>query len=581
MKQFFLPLFLLLVIPVTAIAQKPTDINKAVVRLVTFNAAGDTLQSANAYFCSENADIVAPFQAFRGAARAEIVDSKGKRAEVLRIAGASNAFDIVKATTNAETKKLVFLTPSPQPPTTAAEPLHQAFYSTDKKAQPFSVQVLSIHRADGFTYYDLTTPNEEKFVGCPVVNAEGKVVCIMQKSILKEKPLAFGVDARAADSLRISSTSIFNIDLNEILIPQLVPTHSEQEAFSYIYMVLRSKAGAANKLTAIADFQKAFPKNAEIIGEIATYHTGQGEFQRADQVLTEAIDKGLPNAADLCQLRSDLILDKVARAEANAYPAWTLDAALAAARQGASLSNAPKHLLQQGVVLLAMERNREAYELFQKFNATPEANAQSYTHAATALARDKGDTTQVIALLDSAINLAGENAKAALAPLLARAMALAETGEYRRAVLDLAAYEKLATRGTLNDYFYYIRSRFERNTRMYQQALNDLETAITLTRNSESRVNYLIERTQIYLQVGMFEEAGESAKQLLAVEPDNLYGHRFLGISLGEQGQKVQALQSLNRAEQLGDDVAPSLIEKYRKLPEPPAKRSTAPRKRR
>lgn len=580
MKQIFLPLFLLIAAPVSVVAQKLTDVNKAVVRLVTFNTAGDTLQTSNAYFCSANADIVAPFQAFRGAARAEITDSKGKRAEVLRIAGASNAFDIVKATTNAETKKLVFLTTSPQPATAATEVFHQAFYSTEKKSLPLTANILSLHEADGYSYYDLSTPNEAQYVGCPVVNAEGKVVCVMQKSVLKEKPLAFGVDARAADSLQISSTSIFNIDLNEILIPKLVPTISEEEAFSYIFMVLRSKASAANKLTAIADFQKAFPKNNDIIGEIATYHAGQNDFQRADQVLTEAIAKGLPNAADLCQLRSDLILDKVSRAEADAYPAWNLDAALAAAKQGASLSNAPKHLLQEGVVLLSMNRNREAYDCFQKFNATPEANVQSYTHAATALARDEGDAQQIVSLLDSAIQLAGENSKAALTPLLARAMALGEMKEYRRAVLDLVAYEKLATPGTLNDYFYYIRSQMERNTRMYQQALNDLDKAIALAQNAESRASYLTERTQLYLQVGMFEEAGESAKQILAIDPDNMYGHRFLGIALGEQGQKAQALQALKRAQQLGDEVVPSLLEKYQKLAAAPEKRTTAPRKR-
>lgn len=583
MKQLFLPLCLLLVLPTTLAAQKLSEVNKAVVHLVTFNAKGDTLHQTQAYFCSPTADIVAPFQAFRGAARAEITDHKGKRAEVMRIAGASNAYDLVKATTNAETKKLVFLTTAPQPAANASEAAYQTFFTTDKKKhEPQPINILSRHEADGFSYYDLSTPNEESFVGCPVVNADSKVVCVMQKSLLKDKPLAFGMDARAADSLQISSTSIFNIDLNEILIPKLVPTHSEQEAFTYIYMVLRSKASAANKLTAIDDFQRAFPKNTDIIAEIATYHAAQGNYDRAHQVLTNAISQPLPNASDLCQLLSDLILDKVERADSSVYPAWNLEAALEAAQKGESLSADPKHGFQQGVVLLAMGRNAEAYERFQKYNATPAANTQSYTHAATALSRNNGDKNEILSLLDKAIEVAEENSSAVLTPLLARAMLLSEMKEYRRAVLDLIAYEKRSAPGALNDYFYYIRSLNERECRMFQQALDDLDRAIALAQNPESRINYLTDRTQIYLQVGMFEEAGEAAKQLIAAAPNDLYGHRFRGIALGEQGQKVAALQSLRRAQELGDEVAAQLIEKYQQRPaatSPVSGKTSAPRK--
>lgn len=95
---------------------------------------------------------------------------------------------------------------------------------------------------------------------------------------------------------------------------------------------------------------------------------------------------------------------------------------------------------------------------------------------------------------------------------------------------------------------------------MYQQALDDIRTAIAVT---EQPLAYRLEEAFILLRVGEFEAAAEAAEKLLADLPESPDCYRVMGIAHGELGHKAKAKQYLERAAALGDEVAPTFIRKY------------------
>lgn len=557
--------FLFLLLPISVTAQKVADFNKAVVNLITYNQEGDVLHSAYGYVASADGEIIAPYHAFKGAVRAEVVDVLGRRSDVLRILGASSLYDLVRASTNMPTKKLVYLSSRTTPAGSGQGEIWQTYYTNNKKEKPQPSAIVVADTFDRYMYYTISTPNEDRFMGCPIVDSEGKVVGLVQRNITKDAVTACAIDIRTADSLVITSAAVFNSDLSDIKMPKRVPTTSEEEAFSYIYLVLRSAADSTLKQTAVADFMEAYPDNHDIYGEMAAYHAIRNNFPAAETYLQKGIERGGELVSDLYFLQSELMFAKVERMGTDHHPSWNLEAALSAAEKAYSLKSSPRYLFQQGIVLFGLKRFKEAYDKFTAVNNSPIANRQSFLYAATALENDKGDTTEVIALLDSAINhCAMPYTQEVLVPLFNRAKLLASIGEHRKAVADLIEYEKAAGANTLNAYFYFLRSGIEKEGRMFQQALDDLTTAVSLSKTSEDRETYMIEKALLYLQVRYLDEALSTAREVLDLNPNNSDAHKIIGVVWGEKKQKAKAIEHLGRAQQLGDENATQLISKYR-----------------
>ena len=170
-----------------------------------------------------------------------------------------------------------------------------------------------------------------------------------------------------------------------------------------------------------------------------------------------------------------------------------------------------------------------------------------------------------LAMLDSALNRCVKPYNAdAIAPLYARAQLLTEMGQYRQAVADYTDYEKVLGRDNLTAYFYYLRSQVEVQTRMFQQVIDDLSTAISLARTPAEWEGYKVEQALLYLQVVHFDEAIAVAREVVARNADNADAHKVLGVAYGEKKQKKLAQQHLKRAAELGDENAVQLMKKYK-----------------
>ena len=109
MTRFLLPLLLLLFSPLLGRAASSADAVRALAHIVTFGPAGDTLAHAEGFFVDAAGTLVAPYAPFRGATRALITDSRRRQGRVLRIAGADETLDLLRATTDLPRRADEFL----------------------------------------------------------------------------------------------------------------------------------------------------------------------------------------------------------------------------------------------------------------------------------------------------------------------------------------------------------------------------------------------------------------------------------------------------------------------------------------
>ena len=579
--KYLLPLALAF-LPTLSQAQKPNEAQQAVVRVVTFNEKGDTLHTTYGYFASPTAEVVAPYAAFRGATRAVVTDTKGRQADVLRIVAASDNYDMVRVTTAMPTKKLPFLTRNTAVGV-AGTAWQQTFFSTEKQAQPLATNVISADANNVFPYYTLSAPNEEQYVGCPIVD-NGQVVAIAQRNLLDKAQGICAISAAVADSFRVNAAAALNSDFNAIRIPKQLPT-SENDAYSYFFMMLRTQRDSLQVLPLIQDFTTAYPKNGAAMLDLASYYARQRQYAEADAWLQRRFTLGGDGLDAVYDAQAQLIYEK-ALTDSTAYPAWNLEAALKAAEKSYALQAKPATLLQQGVILYSMKRDEQALEKFKAYNASPAASPQSHYFAAQVLMRMKVADSLIVAELDKALEIAEKPYKGGdvAAVLELRAYYNEKLGNMRAAVLDYNDYEQIVGSQRLSAQFFAIRATLAEKARIYQVALDDYSTAISRASTKEEREDYRINRALLCLRVQLWDDAIATAQQTIAENPQAADAYKIIGVAYGEQKNRARALEYLTKAQQLGDENATTLLQKYSALPADrkasATGRTTAPAKR-
>ena len=134
--------------------------------------------------------------------------------------------------------------------------------------------------------------------------------------------------------------------------------------------------------------------------------------------------------------------------------------------------------------------------------------------------------------------------------------------KYREAVKDYNTYEQLVGPRNLNERFYYLRAQAEEHAHMYQQALDDYNSAITQSKQPEF---YQVEKAAFLLNIGEFAAAADAAEKVLKVMPQNSDCYKIMGIAHGELKHKALAVKYLQKAQELGDNSVESFLKKYNK----------------
>ena len=167
------------------------------------------------------------------------------------------------------------------------------------------------------------------------------------------------------------------------------------------------------------------------------------------------------------------------------------------------------------------------------------------------------DTLAVLALQDSAVACFTKPYVEAAAPaLLMRSGTLISLHRYREAVRDLNDYEHLKSKN-LTANFYYRREQAEMRCRMFQQALSDIEQAVKMAPREPL---FQAEAAAVHYRFGNLDDAIAAARQAIALDDEFADAHRILGVCLRAQQKETEARTALQRAADLGDEMAKSLL---------------------
>lgn len=545
-------------------AQAPKWVEKAkqaVFSVVTYDQNDKILNTGNGFFISEDGVALSDYTLFKGAKRAVIVNSEGKQMPVVNIMGADDMYDVVKFRVGTE-KKVHALPVATTQPAAGAE-VYLLPYSTQKDRSCTKGHVKAVDKVEGnYYYYTLEMQLKDKMLSCPLTNAEGAVFGMAQKSSGQDTAtICYAVDARYAMAQNISALSYNDAALADIGIKKALP-YTEEQALVFLYMA-SAQLSPQKYAEVLDDFIAQYPNSAEGYMRRATNLLANAN----DEATMERVSADMDRALEVTQEeqgtrfdRAKLIYNYLLGNPQPPYKDWSWDKALEEIRKAIAIQPLPIYTQTEGDILFAKQDYPGALAAYEQVNRSELASPTSFFSAAQTKEMMKAPATEVLALMDSCVSRCPEPYTELVAPyLLARAQALLNANQARKAMLDYDAYYK-AVNGNVNAAFYYYREQAAIQARQYQRALDDLAKAIELAPNE---LLYRAELAVVNIRVGRSEEAIRVLQEALKIEPKYAEAYRLMGQAHIQLGKKDEACDCFAKAKELGDPNVDALIEKH------------------
>ncbi len=540
-------------------AQQPKGLKKlraAQVSVVAY-AANGTLQQGQGTLISEDGILVAQYDVMKNATRATVIDMDGTEHNVTEILGANSAYNMVKMRMEpGKNKKNACLTLTEQQPAEQAQVFIMPSEKADKSV-PCSIDTVTRVEefGEGFKYLTLSHQAGARQANSPVLNQDGTLIGFVQLAAKDGQP-SYVIDANYANSLTVKSMDAGNSDLNSIRIRKALP-EKEEDALSYIF--LTSKRDTAMYATYISQFITDHPTCTSGYILKAERQAELGLYGEAAATYEAALKQEGTKADELHYSLSKVIYGLCMRTDYKQYENWNLERSLDEAQQAYTISPMPTYSLQEANCLYALKRYNEAGDKFLELTKTNMRTPELFMYAAQCRQKSQADTTQVIALMDSALNCFSKPYPVAAANIIMlRAKALADIGNYREAIAGYNEFEHLSG-SNLTANFYYEREQMEVKCRMYAPALNDIEKAIRL---SPREPVLHAEAAALNYRVAQNEQAIAYAQKAIALDSNFADAHRILGVCLLEKGEKAEARKHLLKAKELGDTLADGILKK-------------------
>lgn len=552
MGVLLLSLFTLL--PLSAQPSWTKKATKAVFTLKTFDANGTLLSSGTGFFTTTDGVAVSSLAPFKGASSAVVIDAQGKEWPVECMLGANDTYDVARFRVATKKSTPLTIATTKEAEGTAVWLLP---YRETKNCPEGTIRKTETFGAD-YGYYTVALMMGDNAVGSPLMNAAGEVIGLMQQPASAADTLNYAVSARYADSLRINGLSLSDAALRSTHIKKDLPETLDQ---AQLMLFLASSSNDSTLLASLVEgFINKFPAEPDGYVYRAQLRTEALQFDDASRDMEQAIkvsqkkDETHFNYAKLIYQKELYMADQP-------YDGWSLDKALEEAREAERLNPLDVYRHQQAVILFAQKKYRESYDVYATL-FQGDLRSPDLFYEASRCQQQLGDSAAVMALLDSCVAMFQKPYLKEAAPyLLVRANTAMDYKRYRQAVIDLNEYEQLMA-ATVNDQFYFLRYQASLNGRQYQQALNDIDRAITMSPKNDL---YYSEKASLQVRVGLYDEAMETARQCIEVAPDHSDGYLFLGLSQCLKGQKTEGVKNLLKAKELGDAQVDGLIEKYGK----------------
>ena len=534
----------------------------AVFSVVTYGDDGKMLGTGNGFFVSEDGVALSDYALFKGASRAEIVNTDGKRLQVLEIMGANEMYDVLKFKVQMNGQKATALTVAPNAPASGST-VYLLPYSTQKNTAVTPGKVKETSKVSGtYEYYTLELPLQDKMVSCPLMDANGQVFALAQQtSDDTDKTTCYAIDARYAMAQEINALSLNDGSLSSIGIKKALPD-TEDQALVTLYMA-STTTNAVGYSMLLNDFVAKFPNNADGYVRRATHvltqNIDEASLTKAEADLNKALEV-TANRDETLYERANLIYNYQLTNPENTYKDWTYEKALGEVREALTLNDLPAYSQLEADILFAMQNYAEAYQAIEKVNNSPLASASTWYSAAHCKELMNAPADEVIALMDKCIGTFTPPYTEQAAPyLLERARIYTNAEKYRPALVDYEEYYK-AVNGKVNDQFYYLRAQCAMQAIAFQRALDDYVEAIML---NPDELTYRAELAVVNMRVGRNDEAVRILDVAIAKDATYAELYRLKGLALLQQKKNKEARSAFDKAKELGDEQVDALIEKY------------------
>lgn len=553
LKQlFFTTAFLLLSTFVLAQPATVKNVAKSVFKLTTYKLDGTIIGESHGVFIGNGDECISNLQPLIGAARATVTDIKGNTMNVSRIIGINELYDAARFRIEGKG------TPATIANKAANSGAQIWLVPYTAKSNVISATVKSVEKFMGdkaYYIFTITPPDESDL--CPFVDAAGSVVGLMQRSTTSSDIHA--ADARFYASLTASGFNVNDATMRKIGIPMELPKIKEQALLAL--MMAEQSGDSIKKAASIDDFINYFPDETDGYIAHARMMVSAHDFDKAAKDMETAIKK-VSKKDEAHYGYSRIIHDKELYLSEMPYKAWSLDKALDEAVKAYSINPHPSYKEQQAKVLFSLGKFDEAYNIFYDLTSSSIRNPELFYEAARCKQMMNSPAKETIALLDSAIiNTDSLRIREAAPYYLLRGQMFYETDSFRQAVFDYTRYEILSNRN-VNAEFYYMRHQAEVKGRLYKQALYDITAAIVL---NPQEPTYYAEKGSLELKVNLPDEAIKTAELCIKRAPEYASGYLILGLAQITKGNKTEGLSNLNKAKELGDTQAQTLIDKYSK----------------
>ena len=569
MKKFFALLLLsTMVLSLNAggkISKPLKKAHKATCSVMTYDSDGNLINTGQGFFIGSKSELLAPYELFRNAATAVTVDAEGTTRPALRLKGANELYNVVRLSVETD-KKLAALAADSIRPATGSR-LYLLPVSTAKKEVGKWLNVDTVVTiTDGYAYYTLSGYKATADLsGRPLLTEEGQLAAVMQPAAEGDS-IFYALDARYGAQMEIKALTLNEPSYKNLKFPKALPEDIEQ---AQVYLFVTSNQNDTAYYSQVVDaFISQFPDSYDGYIRRAALHIAKADeehFALAEADQTKALELA-ENKDEIHYQISRQMLTAVQADTTLQYKDWSLARAAEEVQKAIDIHPQTAYWQQLGDIRYVTHDDAGAYAAYLAICQMPEAGPENFYNAAIACEQLPDSINGAIALMDSAVvRASAEGAPTSTglsyqsAPfVLERAMMKARHGIYRNAVADFNLYEQLA--GTsANDRFYYLREQTEANARMYQQALDDIDLAISIN----PLAIYLLEKASLNIRVNRIDEAIPVLDNLIRAFPDDMDCNRLLGFCYATKGDTAKARPLLEHAAELGDTTAASLIERY------------------
>ena len=326
---------------------------KAVFSVVTYDKENKIKGTGNGFYIDAQGTALSDYTLFENAARAVVINADGKQQDVSRILGANSMYDIVKFNTPID-KKQTTLTLASQP-AKVGETVYLLPYSTQKATTLQTGKVTSVDSiGNNSFYYTLEMKTGEKTVSCPIMNANGEVLGLIQKNASDESMESYAIGASYGASLAISALSMNDGALNKISIKKALPD-TEEQALVFLYMS-SEQMDKETYLSVLNDFLSQYPHSMEGYIRRANYYMSMkdtSKYPLADEDLKKAIEVSSSKEDAMFQVAKAIYSYLISQEGKEGYEEWSYDKTLELIRDAIQKNNQPLYVQLEGDVLFA------------------------------------------------------------------------------------------------------------------------------------------------------------------------------------------------------------------------------------